>query len=117
MNKVVIGILEKTRNILTDEKNWTQGSYAKDKAGDPVSSFAPEATCWCLSGAMDLAAWGEPISWFDNAVDHLSAQQLVQDVVVIRIGDYTRSRFNDTHTHAEVLEVLDEAIELANKSL
>jgi hypothetical protein len=32
-------------------KGWTQGTYARNSAGDWVDPSSPEATCWCVSGA------------------------------------------------------------------
>jgi hypothetical protein len=34
------------------EKGWTQGAYARDSRGSLIASDSPEASCWCVLGAL-----------------------------------------------------------------
>jgi hypothetical protein len=56
-------ILIKAREIISDEKNWTQGIEARDKDGNTVAYFNPLAICFCSIGAVERAAFltnGDP---------------------------------------------------------
>ncbi len=36
---------------------WTQGAAARNDAGVPVSPTAPDAWCWCATGALLIASY------------------------------------------------------------
>jgi hypothetical protein len=38
--------------LLSDPKNWTQRALARDKNGEAVSPFSPDAVAWCVLGAL-----------------------------------------------------------------
>lgn len=100
-----IEILAATRELLSDEKRWTKNYVARDEIGRAVDHFAPEAVSWCLLGACYKANEGrsdDPEAW--------AARNFLTDVAS---GSFVE--FNDYHTttHADVLRVLDRAIERA----
>lgn len=41
------------KELLCDESRWTKGSFAKDSFGKSTNSFAENAVCWCLVGAIN----------------------------------------------------------------
>lgn len=45
-------VLERTREILDDDNNWTTGELALDVDGFPVLPTQPVACKWCLEGAL-----------------------------------------------------------------
>ena len=43
----------KIRELLCDESKWTKGEFARiSKGGDRCAPTSPNATCFCLSGAI-----------------------------------------------------------------
>ena len=53
--------MKKADEILTEartliEKGWTQGKYARDADGNPISEKDPNACEWCALGAVYAAA-------------------------------------------------------------
>jgi hypothetical protein len=96
-------VLTTGRELLADPKNWTQRTLARNKAGESVEHpWDPKATCFCSIGAVHKV---------------LGRYQLDLKFEVKRLLDCVAGgwmvSFNDRHTHAEVLEAWDKAIELA----
>lgn len=54
-------ILLKAADILTPRGAWTQHAFAVDKTGRTVKVTSPEATGFCLAGAVRKAAGDKPI--------------------------------------------------------
>jgi hypothetical protein len=42
----------KVKDILSDESRWTQGAAARNKRGELCSVLSPDATRFCILGAM-----------------------------------------------------------------
>jgi hypothetical protein len=91
-------VLIKAREIISDEKNWTQRAEARDKDGITVSYLRPWAVCFCSVGAVERAAIGHPGRNLD-ALEALSGE------ISSNIAE-----FNDNSSHAEVLAMFDKAI-------
>ncbi len=86
--------LQATRALITAPEHFTQSAMARTRDGKPCWPLAPDAVCWCITGA-----------W-------------------LRVGDYRRSstvltKLSDAHNpmvvndedgHAAVLAMLDRAI-------
>jgi hypothetical protein len=105
--------LEAVYKLIEDPNRWAQGNYALDAGGDPICNEdgeeiddlavadRDEAACWCIWGAA-----------YKCGIRNRAAE----DAFVGALG-FTMSNepndFNDTHTHAEVLELLRQAIERA----
>ena len=88
-------ILKAARAKIERPECWTQESLRRDACGQPCGRR--EAVCWCSMGAIyDTTLLGVA----DGAFSALKS------VCGDNIAD-----FNDTHTHAEVLEAFDKAIE------
>ncbi|MBD9544279.1 hypothetical protein IB276_33070 [Ensifer sp. ENS04] len=100
-----LDLLTEAQKLIRDPKHWTQGVYARNKDGNEVSSRNPDAVCFCSMGAIYVAA-GEHL----YEKPHLEAVRLLNTVIDIDAGI---PRFNDTHTHEEVMELFDRARELA----
>jgi hypothetical protein len=100
--------LEKVYALIEKPENWTQGVYARDAVGEPVRNedddeqvaLRDTAACWCIWGA----AYKCGLTRRDDP-DFVGALGFVQ------IND--PNDFNDSHTHAEVLALLQSAIERA----
>ena len=94
-------VLTKARELIADPANWTTGLYARNAQGEHTMTTSKDAVCWCSEGAVFRVT---PENWEDAK----SALQLINSVA----GDDIVG-FNDSHTHAEVMEVWDKALELA----
>jgi hypothetical protein len=111
--------LIRVRTLLADPSHWTRGYYAKDKDQYDVSPYSSTATCWCLEGAF-LKVVG-PSVWARTESDN-SAYTIISNLCREKIPSDTNTNrnpvayFNDAaeRTHAEVLELLDLAIEKAS---
>jgi len=97
--------LRQIRDLLADPKRWTQEYCGRTASGDPITVPSPEATCFCLMGAIFQTQGCETGRTVNKLEDHLNESPLLEGVSYVR--------FNDTHTHAEVLALLDERIEAA----
>ncbi len=94
--------LKAARELISDPAKWTQGVLARDGEGAAVSPRSAEAVCWCAAGSLHkvLPARTKPES-FDAIYSSLEA---ISPNPVF---------YNDTHTHAEVMAMVDRAIEIA----
>lgn len=96
----VLSTLNKVRDLLTDPAKWTQNTSARNADGHEEIIESPAATCWCLYGAILKVRDPEgPAFGSEVTLDYLD------DSLDMAIG-----RFNDTHTHAEVIQFLDKSI-------
>jgi hypothetical protein len=98
--------LKKAAALIENPDAWTQGVVARDADNAPTQPDSTDACRWCLIGAVVKAADGN-IPALRAAVTCLhSAMKQKTALKRARIGN-----FNDSHTHAEVLELLREAAE------
>lgn len=106
-----IAILSGMRNLLADEKCWTKGAPARDAQGLPALSASNESVCWCLMGASNRARsdLGLGVLCDQLAIDALDLALGGGPGVVPSFNDHP-----DT-THADILAVIDRAIELAKQ--
>lgn len=96
-------VLVAARELLSDEKRWTRYDLAHDVDGVEIGPRSENAVCWCVMGAVHKFSPGV-------APGVGGALNLVHNAVGGPIPE-----FNDDPetTHADVLRVLDVAIEKA----
>lgn len=99
-----VDILRSARDLISDEKRWTQSAEARDDRGSEIRALSPKATCFCAIGAIAKA------SEYVHFSNEINARDLLRKQLG---GGHTIVSFNDTHTHAEVLAVFDRAISRA----
>lgn len=101
----VVRVLEDARKLIETPDKWTQGEYARDGMGREISLYESGITCLCALGALRLATkriW----DWnFKGDAVLVDAKTALRNVMIEPIP-----RFNDSHTHAEVLAAFDKAI-------
>lgn len=105
-------LLEDTRTLISDPERWTQGSFAVNRVGETVNPDAPVACRWCLMGAV-VACQQRPED-FTGAVQVLTASLPSNFRDAFPGGPSVRPtliRYNDQREHADVIALLDEAIE------
>lgn len=108
MTKVLLSdFLIEAKKLIEDPAKWTTGWFAKDIEGKHVSSVSVQAVCFCSLGAIECASGVEledvPSNSFYEYASEALAEAMAEDV----------DDFNDSHTHAEVMEKWDEAIKLS----
>ena len=102
-------VLIAARDLIAEPEHWIKGAMAKRTRGSRVrlDSDHPDATCFCLLGAVVCAA----------GVGKLILEDAEDTLRVWLPANYNGqiSDFNDARstTHADVLAVLDCAIEAA----
>lgn len=89
--------LKAMRELLSAPERWTKGECARDASGNRVDISSPDATCFCLIGAAGLV--GE----FKSVMDLLDR--------LVAPGPASCWQDAPERTHAEVLALLDRAIE------
>lgn len=97
--KSTVEILREARDLISDRDRWCQGVEALTKEGIDVDARHPKAIRWCALGAV----WKLPIK-------HKDWEDAVR---VLYAGCGSLTEFNDSHTHAEVLALFDDAIQRA----
>ena len=94
-------VIEQARTLIATPATWTQGEFARDASGKPVSWRSPKAAQFCLWGALNRAAYamtGDKLRSIPLA-DHAAA--------ALREAGMSLSRVNDHGTHADVLALFD----------
>jgi hypothetical protein len=114
-------ILIRARELIADPEHWTQHEHAQSNAGAPVSPFDPDAYCFCIDGAL-LRATAERRGELEelqstadlDAIDEIArvpeyalAYSTLNNFLPGRVSPIS---FNDEHTHADVLALLDKAL-------
>lgn len=99
--------LKAAKQIIINPEAWTQGCIARDPEGEQVSYTDPTAVCYCSFGAILKAVNGgdiRPVSAAEPVVAYLNRSA----------GSWSSiGGWNDTHSHAEVINGFDTAIALA----
>lgn len=90
-------IFTKVRALLAEPDHWIRGTYARDLNGESIYPESARATCWCLSGAVRRVTLDEYAAW--TVLDRLDSQ-----------AGQDSTAFNDTHSHREVLDLIDRTI-------
>lgn len=102
--------LTMARDKITPDNQWIQGRDALIDPSDNQSFVDPDderATCWCAYGAIASIKTGL-YHWAALDIVARSINPTKRTDMVEAIAD-----FNDSHGHAQVLEMFDEAIVLA----
>jgi hypothetical protein len=102
-------VLVAAQELITDKKNHTVGYFARSKDGYPSMPKDTGATCWCLYGAVIKVAPNDDALM--GAVQHLL--DAIEKITGNMEGSITT--YNDDHTHAEILQLVDDAIELSKE--
>ena len=92
----MLATLKAIRALIAKPESWTQGANARDADGYSVAATSNKAVCWCLSGAFSKESAHD--TGARDALDLKPGKMII---------------FNDNHTHAEVLAMLDRSIKRA----
>jgi hypothetical protein len=100
-------ILIATRARIVNPIDFTRGTSARDDTGAHVHPNSPEASCWCLLGAMIYVCPFTP----DSAPASLRACHYLQRAS----GSENLAGWSDINPHVAIIRALDDAILLAEK--
>lgn len=101
-------ILKAARKLIKKEENWCKEFSALDKANRPTDWWSKDACRFCLSGALSRAASDlEGLGLTDTAY---GTSLKLRDRIKEHGANKFVSVFNDTHTHKEVIKLLNDAI-------
>ena len=91
--------------IDTPEK-WTQRLYARDTKGHGAAVMSDNAVCFCSIGALYKA---------NRVMKHYNSESATQYLQTAIDGKHPGAlmQFNDSHTHEQVMQAWDKAINLA----
>lgn len=95
-------ILIKSKELISNPKNWTQGMFARDEYGTPVPSISENACSWCSAGAVIKVA--------NNIYVAISLFALLEKSISRAIAPFND---NPESTHEDIMNMFDKAIELA----
>ncbi len=94
-------ILKAARELISAPERWTQETSARTPDGRRCGALNANAVCWCSTGATLM---------FDpDNLGHFADSALGWQLMSDGYNDGVE-RFNDTHTHAEVLALFDKTI-------
>ena len=114
--------LREVYSLIENPERWTQHAFARDIHNEVVPPLREDAACWCLTGAC-RRVFGDDLD--DSRVLHGAPfGGGVLDIEPGCLAEAVRRRgkvsvagdienYNDRHSHAEVLEVLGDAIRIA----
>jgi len=100
----VYELLTKAQSLISDPSHWTKGTFARNKDGEPRMDDEADATCWCSMGALRKVTSAGITQEYPRAI-----------IILSQAADEHIVKFNDSHTHAEVMAVWDKARDLAEK--
>lgn len=114
--QTALDILQDVRKLLESPRSWTKRAFARDASGRETGNYH-DAACWCLLGAINkcarVASFADP-HYFD-AREHI--KRAVVEIAGPGSPDVptTTASFNDapSTSHADILAVLDKAIDWA----
>lgn len=88
----------KIKELLSTEKKWTKGTYARNAVGKACSPYSEEAVCFCLLGAVDKCYGTDTL--------YPSTKDQVLSKLRNHIGNI--AAFNDNASYFAVVKVLKE---------
>lgn len=99
-------ILKRARKLITNPKKWTQGTYFRDREGNPVYGELKKAHSFCALGAVERVV--------AEGVEMCKASEFLDECAPDGKGMVS---YNDAkrRTHEQVLQVFDRAIARAQE--
>lgn len=97
-------VLEEVKALITPPKAWIKGSYAMNDEGSVVGSTSPDATCYCLAGAVRMVTNYEP-----------GTRKVLMYLHTVINGSIEVFNDDESTTHQMVLDVVSKAITAAKQ--
>lgn len=113
--------LQRMRAILAEPSHWCQHHGGQDARGQKVPSLDPRAVSWCLVGCQNRAIidlWNTDTLASTPSIVLFAVDRYLESELWAQLTEQRYlARFNDSHTHHEILAFLDAAIAQANPEL
>ena len=104
-------ILQKTRDLLSDESKWNKGFLNMTPYGSPSNIYHDHATSWCLTGALFRYYKYNPHLKEMVCTRIMNAINEIYPYDDFRYTGITSFNDCDNTDHEDILKVLDMAIE------
>lgn len=103
-----IAVLDAVRDVLANPERWARRELAYNRLGEPVEPREPEATCWCLQGAINRVTDNRTAQ---NIAHHELRKTLFERGTHLAIPS-AAVEFNDNPntTHVDILQLIDDTI-------
>lgn len=99
--------LIEVKNLIIDSNNWTQGSSAKAN-GKPCYLDDFNANCFCLLGVIGRIDVDMAIKNKASDAIRITIAKVIGEPITNK--NISISNFNDTHSHEEVIKIIDDTI-------
>ena len=106
VNDQLVQDLKAARAVIEKPETWTKGFYAHTATGEDVESEHPDATCWCVIGAVEKVTSEGHWMRAQNVIHYLGHY-------VPRRGYVAKFNDDPNTTHEDILAVFDKAIAAA----
>lgn len=115
-------LLIAAKAVISKPETWTQGTYARKSVGEgqiglgaSIQPYHPSAVCFCSIGALRKVACEADPDRFSLSSKVLVRAEEFLDIFSVKRGSLCIANFNDHNSHEQVLNVFDDAIELAKE--
>jgi hypothetical protein len=123
--------LRRAKGVIDTPEKWVKGKFAVSAKGNEVEPAGRAACAWCSIGAVRKKIQTLPMGTSFEANQTRETECLMTAFLIDAVGEWCRrnpgnghpgkevieiTRFNDDHTHEQVMEMWDIAIELAEAS-
>jgi len=105
----VAEVLEKAADLLAEPEGWTQDAFAEDADGNSVPIDSPDATCFCIRGAIMKVSGERSDGDFQKQAAHLMLNSFERSALA-------RWNDDDMREQAEVVTALRAAATKARQS-
>lgn len=103
-------LLIASKELISDPRRHTKGTYARKKDGTPCSPDDKDAVCFCSTGALRKVLRSHGMSGHDTL--YVMATRALQDSLPRRTpAHWNMILYQDHATHQETMAVWDAAIE------
>lgn len=108
--KTIKEVLIEARALIADPARWTQGEFARTADGRILDGYCEGAVCWCALGAIRKVTM-EGAESREERTEALVLSYDAADLLQAHLANVIAvPKFNDSHTHEEVLALFDKAI-------
>lgn len=104
-----LDVLIEMKQLIEKPEHWGQYSIAQRQDGCPTTPIDPQAHSFCLLGAFDKATFG---GWDGCAEANRTAKDALFKSLSQTQHRGSLATYNDTHTHSEVMSLIDNAMEI-----
>lgn len=103
-DNMILKILTYTRELIKEEKNWTQGVFARDIDGNRSSVYdGSDCHCYCLAGAIIKTIK-------ELGLSHVDYHHKIYYYLSMDNGNYMAYNDDPNTSHKDIIDLLDKKI-------